>query len=125
MRDYSKFLKDDGRLNVRLLPRPVYLQMVKEYRREPSVIAEVFEANFFLWDLEEAERKLAEAGEKVDRSAIAQQMLGEMEDDDWWKVTQGFEEHFQRHFQSCVERWTDVLDPVYDDQESAGWTVRQ
>lgn len=125
MRDYSKFLKDDGRLDPRLVPRPVYTRMVKEYRRQPEVIAEVFAAHFFLWDLEEKERTLAEAGAYVDRADIAQQILGEMDDDDWWKVMQSFEAHFQQYFQSCSTRWSELLDPVYDEQEAAGWIARQ
>lgn len=125
MKDYSKFLKEDGRLDPRLLPRPVYTQMVKEYRRQPEVIAEVFQTHFFLWDLEENERKLADAGESVERSEVALQVLGEMADDDWWKVMQSFEAHFQQHFQSCAARWSELLDPVYDEQEAAGWIARQ
>lgn len=125
MRDYSKFLKDDGRLDVRLVPRPLYTRMVKEYRRQPEVIAEVFEAHFWLWDLEETERKLTAAGEDVDRAAIAHEMLGKMEDSEWWEVMQSFETHFLQHFHACWERWPAELDPVYDEQESAGWIARQ
>jgi hypothetical protein len=118
-------LKDDGRLDVRLIPRPIYTQMVKEYRQQPEVISEVFETHFWLWDLEETERALAAEGESVDRGEIAQKMIGEMEDNEWWQVMQSFEAHFQEHFQSCSTRWSALLDPVYDEQESAGWVERQ
>lgn len=125
MRDYSKFLKEDGRLDARLVPRSAYTQMVKDYRRQPEVITEVFGTHFFLWDLEEAERTLAAEGEPVDRAEMAQDVLGKMDDDEWWQVMRSFETHFQKHFQACSERWSHLLDPVYDEQESAGWVARQ
>lgn len=125
MRDYSKFLKDNDRLDVRLVPRPVYTQMVTDYRQQPEVIAEVFFELFWLWDLEERERKLAEEGKAVDRSAVAQEIIGEMDDNEWWKVMQAFETRFQEHFAECSSRWADLLDPIYDEQEAAGWIARQ
>jgi len=125
VRDYSKFLKDDHRLDVRLIPRPAYTHMVTDYRQLPEVIAEIFETHFWLWDLEETERELAARGEQMNRAEIAQEMLGEMDDNEWWQVMQSFEAHFQHHFHACSERWSDLLDPVYDEQESAGWIARQ
>lgn len=125
MKDYTKFLKGGDRLDVRLLPRAVYTQMVQEYRQQPDVIGDVFHELFWLWDLEDAERKLAEAGETVDRAEIAQKIVGEMDDNDWWKVTQAFETHFQTHFHECGSRWSELLDPIYDEQEAAGWIARQ
>jgi hypothetical protein len=124
-RDYSRFLRDGGKLNVRLLPRPVYTQLVNEYRTQPTVIQEVFEAQFWLWDLEEAERKAAAEGRDASRADLAQQVLNGMDDNDWWKCMSAFEEHLIDHFHESPERWADILDPIYDEQELAGWIPRQ
>lgn len=120
-RDYTKFLKDDGTLNVKLLPKPVYRRLADEYRRQEPVFVEVFEAQFWLWDLEEAERKAAEEGREASRADLAQQVLDQMDDDDWWKCMSALEQHLIDHFHESPERWAHILDPIYDEQESAGW----
>ncbi len=123
-RDYSKFLRrtEDGpRLNTRLIPRPVYVEMVKRYRRRPEVIDAVAEEQFWLWDLNERERKAVEAGHQVSRADLAEEIESEMEDREWWATTAAFEEHLMAHFADNPAEWADLLDPVYDEQELEGW----
>jgi hypothetical protein len=36
-----------------------------------------------------------------------------------------FERQFNEHFAESPERWAEILDPVYDAQERAGWVRRQ
>jgi hypothetical protein len=124
-RDYSRFLREDGALNVRLIPRPVYSKLVNEYRRQEHVYRSIFEQQFWLWDLEERERKAAEEGREVCSADIAQEVLDEMEDNDWWKCMTAFEQHLVDHFHESPERWGEFLDSVYDEQEEAGWIKRQ
>ena len=124
-RDYTKFLRDDGRLNVSLIPRKTYTQMVNEHRRQEHVFRKVFEAQFWSFDLEQAKLKANENGETVSSADLAQQVLDGMDDNDWWKCMQAFEEHLIAHFHESPEQWSHHLDPVYDEQEQAGWVKRQ
>jgi hypothetical protein len=123
-RDYRKFLHADGRLNVRLLPRPVYLQILGRYRRIESVIDDVFEDLRWSWDLNKRTRAAVADGRSVSRADLADEIVGEMEDRDWWKATAAFEEHLISHFGDDPKRWSDVLDEVYDWQEQEGWQDR-
>ena len=124
-RDYSKFVDENGTLNIRVIPRPVYMTMVTEYRQQESVFREIFEKHFWLWDFEEAERKAKLEGRDVTPAALAQQVLDGMDDKEWWEVMADFERHFNAHFGEDTARWSEFLDPVYDDQEKAGWVRRQ
>jgi hypothetical protein len=124
-RDYSRFLRDDGRLNISLIPRRIYTQIVNEHRRNEQVFRPIFEEQFWSWDLEQAELKAREDGEDVDPADLAQKVLDGMDDNDWWKCMQAFEEHLIAHFYESPERWSHHLDAVYDEQEQAGWIKRQ
>lgn len=124
-RDYSKFLREDGKLNIKLLPRPVYTQLVTSYRRKENVFREVFAQQFWLWDLDEILRKAAADGEGLEPAAAAQQVIDGMDDKEWWACMSALEAHLIANFSSCMHEWSDILDPVYDDQEQAGWTRRQ
>lgn len=124
-RDYAKFLNEDGSFNIRVMPRPEYTRMVNDYRQSEAVIREVFMELHWLWDLEQLEKTAADAGEKVDVAALAQQVIDSMDDKEWWEVMGLFERHFNVHFAENPLRWSHVLDPVYDDQEVKGWTRRQ
>lgn len=124
-RDYSRFLGEDGTLNVRLIPRPVYTEMVTEYRKQEHVFREIFEKHFWLWDLEEAGRRAEAEGREVPQHVLAQQVLDGMDDKEWWEIMSEFEKAFIRHFVDDPSRWAEFLDPVYDDQEAAGWVYRQ
>lgn len=124
-RDYSKFLTEDGRLNTRRLPRAVYIQLVGAYRQQGAVIAKVFYEHYWMWDLEEAERKAQAEGREVSRIELAEHILKSMDDNDWWEVMSAFEAELIEHFHESPQYWAELLDPVYDDQEAAGWTVRQ
>lgn len=120
-RDYSKFLGEDGRLDVKLLPRQVYTRMVKEYRTRDAVLEEVFGQHYWLWDLEEAERKAIAEGREVSRGELAQEVFAMMDDTEWWQVMESIEAHFIQHFHECLSQWAEFLDPVYDDLEERGW----
>jgi hypothetical protein len=124
-RDYSKFLKDEQRLNIRLIPRAVYVEMVKRHRFKPEVVDLVFDQLFWLWDLNELARAAQAEGRVVSRGELADEMLSEMSDDDWWKTIAAFEEHLMGTFYLNAEEWAEFLDPVYDMQEQDGWTQRQ
>lgn len=124
-RDYTKFLNENGTLNIRVIPRPVYTQMVTEYRGQEHVFREIFQERFWLWDYEEAQRRAEAEGREVSPAEVAQEVLNGMDDKEWWEVMTAFETHFNRHFHEDPYRWAELLDPVYDDQESVGWTRRQ
>lgn len=124
-RDYSKFLDDNGHFNIRVMPRPDYTRMVNEYRAQEHVIREVFGELFWLWDYEQLEKQEKDEGREPVPAELAQKVLNTMDDKEWWEVMSRFERHFNKHFSENPERWAEVLDPVYDDQERAGWTRRQ
>jgi hypothetical protein len=124
-RDYSKFLREDGSLNIRLIPRQIYTKIVNEHRRQEHVFRPVFAEQFWSWDLEQAELKATESGETVSSADLAQRILDGMEDNDWWKCMQAFEQHLITHFHESPHQWSHYLDPVYDEQEQAGWVRRQ
>lgn len=124
-RDYSRFIRDNGRLNVPLVPRAVYVEMVKRHRSKPDVIEKVYDDLFWLWDLREAEKKAAAGGREVSRAELASEIESEMTDGDWWKTTEAFEEHLITTFAAEPGEWADLLDPVYDQQEQDGWIRRQ
>jgi molybdopterin-guanine dinucleotide biosynthesis protein A len=123
-REYRKFLKDDGRLNVRLLPRSVYVDLLTRYRAQDHVITEVFNEHFWLWDLNEKERAARASGRNASLAELADEVIGEMDDNDWWQVMVGFEEHLQTHFAESPHAWADLLDPIYDLSERDGWHDR-
>lgn len=124
-RDYTKFLREDGTLNVKVLPRPVYTQLVSEYRRQEDVFRDVFEQQFWLWDLDDLLRKATAAGESLEPADAAQQVIDVMDDKEWWAFMSAIEAHLITNFSGCMTQWSELLDPVYDDQEQAGWTERQ
>ncbi|HLT18532.1 MAG TPA: hypothetical protein VKZ96_03665 [Thermomicrobiales bacterium] len=120
-RDYRKFLKEDGTLQTRYLPRRVYTELVNDYRREGAIIDEVFDELYFTWDLNQKLEEMKKAGEEPSKAVAAQRVIDEMDDRDWWMVMSAFERCFARDFIANVDRWTDKLDPIYDDQEANGW----
>jgi hypothetical protein len=124
-RDYAKFLHENGRLNGRLIPRAVWVEMVKQHRSSPEVIDEVYDQLYWLWDLNEAQRKAEAGGRDVTRQQLASDLESEMNDSDWWKLTEAFEEHLMSCFGDDPQRWAVFLDPVYDLQEQEGWRQRQ
>ena len=124
-RDFTKFLGEDGKLNVRMLPRPVYNQLVTAYRRQDHVFRDVFANKFWLWDLDDIVRMAAEVVEDLASADAAQRVIDGMDDTEWWACMSAFEAHLITNFSSCMNQWSDLLDPVYDDQEQAGWTRRQ
>lgn len=124
-RDYSKFLTADGRLDVKLLPRRAYTELVTRHRQRDEVIEEVFGDFYFLWDLNDlVARKMAD-GIEISRSDAAQQVLDGMEDEDWWRVMRAFEECLIRDFEHVAAAHVDILDPIYDEQEQQGWVQLQ
>lgn len=124
-RDYTKFIREDGLLWIKRIPRPVYVEMVREYQHRPEIINAVFDELYWLWDLEQAEQKAKDAGNEVDRVSLAHELIEDMDDKDWWAVTAAFEEHLITSFAENPEQWATFLDPVYDLQESEGWRDRQ
>jgi hypothetical protein len=127
-RDYSKFIRDSDegpRLNVKLVPRPVYVQMVKQWRSRKDVIEVVAEEGYWLWDVKELEQQALAEGREVSWAELAEEVASEMDDREWWKTTAAFEEHMITHFPDDPLAWSDLLDPVYDMQEQAGWTPQQ
>lgn len=124
-RDYRKFLGEDGRFNPKLVPRKDYTAMINDYRKREPVIREVFGKLYWLWDVENLKKEYEEAGEEVPFDELAQEVMHGMDDDDWWQTIGAFELHFIEHFNDDVSQWYPFLDHVYDDQEQAGWTLRQ
>jgi hypothetical protein len=124
MRDYHKFLRADGRLDVKLIPRPVYMTMLNEYKRRDVVIIEVFGDLHWRWDLDRRWNDASAAGSPVSRTAVATEIMGEMDDREWWRATAAFEEHLMRSFADDPEQWSHLLDPIYDWQEREGWADR-
>lgn len=120
-RDYCKFLREDGRLNVWLLPRPVYTRLVREVREDPEAIDTVFEQLYFSWDMAERARRAELEGREFTNAGLAQEILDDADDDDWWRIVEAFEEYTILHFGDEPERWSSLVDPVYDDQEANGW----
>jgi hypothetical protein len=124
-RDYSKFLNDEGLLSTRLIPRPVYVEMVNRWQARPDVIEQVLGDTFWLWDLRKARENAAREGRDASDGELLREIMGEMDDTDWWKLTEAFEQHLRREFANAPEYWSDLLDPVYDAQETDGWIRRQ
>ena len=118
---YEKFLKEDGSLNVRLLPRPVYTKLVSDYRTRDEAIDEVFDKLYLTWDLEQRLEAMKRAGTPGDKAAAAQMVIDALDDGDWWRVMSAFEKAMARDFSDLVGAWSEDLDPVYDDQEERGW----
>ncbi len=120
-RDYRKFLNSDGTLHPRYLPRRLYTKLVNLYREDEAIIDEVFEELYLAWDLEQKLDVMKSAGRNPDKQQAAQEVLDELEDRDWWLATAAFERAFTRDFAATAGRWSEFLDPVYDDQEANGW----
>lgn len=120
-RDYRKFLRDDGKLNVKLIPRSVYLEMLARHKSDPAVIDVVFEQVRWTWDLNDRLRRAARNGTQMTPGEAAAVVMGEMDDQEWWRTTSAFEEHLMLHYQDDPGGWVDLLDPVYDWQEAEGW----
>ncbi|MDQ4044049.1 MAG: hypothetical protein M3173_01170 [Chloroflexota bacterium] len=110
---------------MRLIPRPVYVEMVKAHQQRVEIIEKVFDELFWLWDLNERQRTAEAEGRTVSRAELAQEVMAEMDDADWWKATAAFEDDLITGFSDDMERWTEYLDPVYDLQEAEGWRKRQ
>jgi hypothetical protein len=124
-RDYRKFLNEEGRLNVRLLPRSVYTGLVTKFRSDEEVIRKVFEEYYLLWDLDAELERQERAGEERDPAAASQAVLDQLEDADWWRVMSGFEKEFAANFLDNVYEWRKEIDPIYDEQETKGWQPLQ
>jgi hypothetical protein len=124
-RDYSKFLKDGNRLNMRLIPRPVWVEMVNHAQQRDDIIEIVLDEMYWLWDLRELAAKAQHEGREAAHADLLQEMMEEMGDSDWWKLTSAFEEHIMRSFAADAGQWAVFLDPVYDLQEEEGWRDRQ
>lgn len=124
-RDYTKFLKDGSRLNVRLIPRPVWVEMVLYAQQQDSMIEAVLDEMYWLWDMRQKEAKAAEEQRQVRRGELLQELMEEMTDSDWWKLNSAFEEYILREYAASPETWAVFLDPVYDMQEREGWQNRQ
>ena len=123
-RDYGRFLKDDGRLNPRLLPRAVYIEILNRYKRRDDAINAVFDELHWRWDLEKRLTDASATGNERERADVAAEMMAGMNDDDWWPATEAFERHLCDDFRTLAEEWTDVLNPVYDWQDREGWADR-
>lgn len=108
--DYASLVDDQGRLVVSQLPRPVYTRYVNEYRKQPEVIREIFSAFYFEFDLDQKLDEAAAAGRQLSTAEAAEQVLGEMEDGDWWRVMEAFEDHAIRHFSDDPERWSFIIE---------------
>ena len=119
-RDTTRFLRDDGRLDIRLIPRQVYIAMLERYTSQPQNVDRVFAELFWLWDLNDRAAKAAAAGRGVSRVELAKELMAEMDDRDWWKVTETFEMHLMRDYATQAAVYADLLDPVYDLQEAEG-----
>lgn len=123
-RDYGKFLTDEGRLNVRLIQRPIYLEMLERYKARPEKVDKVFGELYWLWDLNQRARQAEAEGRAASRVELARELMGEMDDQDWWKVTETFEQSLWADFADEARLYADLLDPVYDVQEAEGWRER-
>lgn len=124
-RDYTKFLKDGDRLNMRLIPRAVWVEMVKHARQRDDIIEYVLDEMYWLWDLRELLRKAHAEGRQPSYGELLQEMMEDMSDSDWWKLISAFEEHIMRSYASNPAEWAEFLDSVYDLQEREGWRDRQ
>jgi len=127
-RDYSKFIREgeEGpRLNTRLIPRAIYVEMIKRWRGRNDVIELIAEEGFWLWDLKELEQQAQAEGRDATWAELAEDVYAEMDDREWWKTISAFEEHLITHFPEDPTAWAELLDPVYDLQEAEGWTQRQ
>lgn len=120
-RDYRRFLNGAGELNVRLLPRDVYSKLVTAYRNRSDVIDEVFGAFYLGWDLRQELAAQTSGGAEIDKSIAAQAVLDSLDDGDWWRVMAAFEQALIRDFIAVASDWSELLDPIYDDQEIHGW----
>jgi hypothetical protein len=120
-RDYRKFLDGDGQLRARYLPRKVYTELVNLYRQNTEVIDLVFNRLYFAWDLDQEVERLRRAGGPASTAEAAQSVINRMDDEDWWRVTAAFERALQRDFADLAARWSEILDPIYDEQERLGW----
>ncbi len=127
-RDYTKFVREaesGPRLHVKMLPRKVYVEMVNRWRSRRDVIESVAEAGYWLWDIKELEQQALAEGRDVTYAELADEVAAEMDDREWWKVMEAFEEHLITSFPSDPLAWSDLLDPVYDLQEQEGWKPQQ
>jgi hypothetical protein len=127
-RDYTKFVRESEtgqRLHVKLLPRKVYVEMVNRWRSRRDVIEQVAEEGYWLWDVKELEKKAQAEGREVTYAELAEEVASEMDDREWWKQMEAFEEHLITNFPNDPAGWSDLLDPVYDLQEQDGWKPRQ
>lgn len=127
-RDLQRFVREvDGvkRLHVKLIPRETYVAMVQAWRMQPDVIAAVADEGFWLWDFNERSKQWAEQGIEATPWEVAEDILREMDDREWWNNQSRFEEHLITHAPHDMQRWADLLAPAYDDQERDGWVLRQ
>jgi hypothetical protein len=120
-RDYTKFIGDEKRLNMRLIPRPVWVQMVEHAQQQDAMIEQVLDEMYWLWDLRQLEERARSEGRTATCPELLQELMSEMSDRDWWKLTSAFEEYIMREFHSDPAYWARFLDPVYDAQERDGW----
>ena len=127
-RDYQRFLRDvDGvtRLHVKLLPRATYVAMVHDWRARLEVIQAIADEGFWLWDYNERLKQLETDGVAATPWEVAEDVLREMDDREWWTNMERFEEHLITHAPERLAEWAELLDPVYDEQERDGWILRQ
>jgi hypothetical protein len=124
-RDYAKFLKDGQRLNVRLIPRPVWVEMVQHAQQQEDTIERVLDEMYWLWDLRQLQAQARAEGREANVPELLQDLMADMRDDDWWKLTAAFEEYILREYWKDPSYWAVFLDPVYDLQEREGWRERQ
>ena len=118
-RDYRKFLNADGNLNLRLLRPHVQTELLTAFRRDPTVIHEVFDELWFSWDLRQRQEQV---GVDADIVALAEEIISEMEEDDYLRVRVAFERRLIERFAEDPARFSTILDPVYDELEENGWT---
>ena len=77
-RDYTKFIRETEtgpRLFVKMLPRPVYVEMVNRWRARREVIEIVAEQGYWLWDLKDLEEQAGTEGRQVTYAELAQEIL--------------------------------------------------
>lgn len=126
-RDYQRFVREvDGvaRLHVKLLPRATYVALVHAWRARPEVIQAVADDGFWLWDYNARTQQLEAEGVVATPWEIAEDVLREMDDREWWANMERFEEHLITNAPAQLEEWAELLDPVYDEQERDGWILR-